>query len=172
MSVAGTNLIQKWYNGHMKICTMCQESKPEEEFHFKNKATGRRNPRCKSCQSTLMKKHYQDNLEKYAERNKKTSTEQRERHRRYLFEYLKTHPCVDCGEEDVEVLQFDHIEMLNGDRHRPTNSSWLSIPRLQAEIDKCEIRCANCHVRRTRRQMGWMKPDTEPGLQTEKQLPH
>lgn len=67
---------------------------------------------------------------------------------RRLAEHLKTHPCVDCAETDIVVLEYDHIRgkkdkdvaaMLGG-------SSW---PTIQKEIAKCVVRCANCHRRKT-----------------------
>ena len=70
--------------------------------------------------------------------------------REELFTFLSTRSCIDCGEEDPIVLDFDHIEretkfkgvarMLSG------HYSWKSLLK---EIAKCEIRCANCHRRKT-----------------------
>lgn len=67
-----------------------------------------------------------------------------------LFDYLSSKRCFDCGENDPIVLEFDHTDrkikfktiakMLSG------HYSWNSIQR---EINKCEIRCANCHRRKT-----------------------
>ena len=67
-----------------------------------------------------------------------------------LLEYLSTKKCIDCGENDPIVLDFDHINpskkfkpisiMLSG------HYSWKSVLK---EIQKCEIRCANCHRRKT-----------------------
>ena len=56
--------------------------------------------------------------------------------------------CVDCGERDVVVLDFDHV------RGKAANVGDLvrnevSIARIDAEIARCEVRCANCHRRRT-----------------------
>jgi len=60
------------------------------------------------------------------------------------------HPCVDCGECDPIVLQFDHTrgKKFNiGDAGR----KGLSLPVVLREISKCEVRCANCHQRKTAR---------------------
>jgi hypothetical protein len=73
-----------------------------------------------------------------------------------VFQYLQEHPCVDCGESDPLVLQFDHV------RGKKTGtigeligrtSSW---DKIQEEIGKCQVRCANCHARRTAIQQGWI----------------
>jgi len=61
--------------------------------------------------------------------------------------------CTDCGEKDPIVLEFDHKEPA----HKELDVSRLigkSIKRLQKEIDKCEVVCANCHKRRTAKMFG------------------
>ncbi len=79
----------------------------------------------------------------------------REKIRIQLFNFLLKRSCVDCGEKDPVVLEFDHnggenkfktiSKMLSG------HYSWQS---LEKEIQKCEIRCANCHRRKTYIQFG------------------
>jgi hypothetical protein len=56
--------------------------------------------------------------------------------------------CVDCGETDLRTLEFDHIEQK---RFPVMTAVWEghSIERLTQEIDRCEVRCANCHRLRT-----------------------
>lgn len=64
-------------------------------------------------------------------------------------EYLKQHPCVDCGEDDIEVLTFDHVR---GKKHMDVSAMVLGgyrWPRILTEIAKCAVRCWNCHMRRT-----------------------
>lgn len=73
----------------------------------------------------------------------------------YLIEYFKTHPCVDCGEGDPVVLEFDHLrdksfDVGTGLRDRP----WQSV---LAEMKKCEVVCANCHRRRTASRRGALR---------------
>ncbi len=69
--------------------------------------------------------------------------------------YLVGHPCVDCGETDVRVLEFDH----RGHKRLAVSlmirtQPW---PNIEREILKCEVRCANCHRRKTLRELGWPK---------------
>jgi hypothetical protein len=66
---------------------------------------------------------------------------------------LATHPCVDCGESDPVVLEFDHRDPAAksfsiGDA---LGKTW-QWEKIAAEIAKCDVRCANCHRRRTARQ--------------------
>jgi hypothetical protein len=77
-----------------------------------------------------------------------------------MLDYLKTHPCVDCGESDIEVLEFDHRELI-GNKASRVGSFLQSRKRLIEEIAKCDVRCSNCHTRRTRRQMGWSRIDED-----------
>jgi hypothetical protein len=74
---------------------------------------------------------------------------------RFLLEYLRDHPCVDCGESDPLVLEFDHV----GEKSFEIGAglpdrNWDSILR---EIAKCEVVCANCHRRRTAQRFGTVR---------------
>lgn len=65
----------------------------------------------------------------------------------YVFEYLSKHPCVDCGEPDPVVLHFDHVRgvkmmTISAATQRGT------LAALVQEIEKCDVRCVNCHLRR------------------------
>jgi len=73
-----------------------------------------------------------------------------------MWNYLKKHQCVDCGEKDPVVLEFDHF------KNKLIEVSKLvgnvsPFKKMGDEIDKCEIRCANCHRRKTAIQFGWYK---------------
>ncbi len=89
---------------------------------------------------------------------RQNNVDRRERCRAYRTEYLSTHPCVDCGEADLVVLEFDH----RGDKHEEicVLVSRGSFDRLVEEIKKCDVRCANCHRRRHARD-GYAQPKTE-----------
>ena len=100
--------------------------------------------------------HYLAHKDEYKARAKRSNPRQRAKHKQWLLVYLSEHSCVDCGEKDIEVLEFDHIEMI-GPKSRRVWGQLGSFKKLKEEIAKCEIRCANCHTRRTRRQMGWSR---------------
>jgi hypothetical protein len=83
-----------------------------------------------------------------------------------VIEYLRSHPCVDCGETDPVVLDFDHVDRFTKRWDIAGRIGYgLAWRTIQAEIAKCVVRCANCHRRRTARQFGWyrlMAPHSRP----------
>ena len=70
---------------------------------------------------------------------------------KYVWAVLSRSRCVDCGESRIEVLDFDHVGTKTGHVGEIARRG-CSIRRLEAEISQCEVRCGNCHRRRTRRQ--------------------
>lgn len=75
-----------------------------------------------------------------------------------VVDYLQTHPCIDCGESDPVVLEFDHR---NGSNKLFAIGAVLNkgfaIKTIMNEIEKCDVRCANCHRRRTAQSLGWYR---------------
>lgn len=81
----------------------------------------------------------------------------RERVKAKVIDYLRTHPCVDCGEDDVIVLEFDHVR---GKKKRTVASMLVqgySFEKILLEIAKCDVRCANCHRRKTAKKGNWLR---------------
>jgi HNH endonuclease len=77
----------------------------------------------------------------------------RRRNRLFLLEYLGSTPCVDCGEADPVVLDFDHVGTKRYGVVQLADRE-TSIASLEREIAECQVRCANCHRRRTIVQQG------------------
>ena len=132
----------------MKTCTKCQKELQDNEFAWKNKASKTKSSSCKSCNREYQRKHYINNKKDYinkAVKNKaKVSAENREKRRKYLLE----HPCIDCGETDLVVLQFDHVRGKKRNIVANLVNDGYSWETVSIEIEKCEVRCANCHIRR------------------------
>lgn len=76
---------------------------------------------------------------------------------RNVIAYLKTHPCVDCGEPDVVVLEFDHVRGQKSGRLATMIANGGSWAKIEEEIAKCDVRCANCHRRKTAKQLRFYK---------------
>jgi len=96
----------------------------------------------------LTMEHEQDKMPKGGSYQMKKRQERRENIKRKMMEFYKSNPCVDCGESDPRVLDFDHI---NTKRHNVSTLlrkeySWDSIIQ---EAKQCEVRCANCHRKKT-----------------------
>lgn len=93
--------------------------------------------------------HYDGNREKVKQRSKLFNKQARARNKAIVHQYLLSHPCVDCGESDPVVLEFDHVRGTKNDNISKMISTPVSVRKLMGEIDKCDVRCANCHRRAT-----------------------
>lgn len=72
----------------------------------------------------------------------------------FVKEFLSKNPCVGCGESDVVVLDFDHIDPKTKSLgiSRMSASMHFSLDRIRAEMAKCQVLCANCHRRKTHKE--------------------
>ena len=68
----------------------------------------------------------------------------------WVRDLLLASSCVDCGLDDFLVLEFDHVAEKTANVTELARDG-ASLRRLQREIERCEIVCANCHRKRTRR---------------------
>lgn len=75
----------------------------------------------------------------------------RNRNKKLLRELLLESACVDCSNNDIRVLEFDHLPEYKKTTEvsRMVCGSTYSWKRIKEEIDKCQIVCANCHKIRT-----------------------
>jgi hypothetical protein len=111
----------------------------------------------KKKQARYAREHYERNRVTIKARARKFAEFARDRNANFLVDYLKKHPCVDCGESDPLVMDFDHV------RGKKTAAICLlanrgcSIARISEEIQKCQVRCANCHRRITEKQQGFRR---------------
>jgi hypothetical protein len=69
----------------------------------------------------------------------------RQTRNREIINAAKDVPCADCGEKYPPcVMDFDHVH--GAKEHNVGHMvGWASIERLNEEIGKCEVVCANCH---------------------------
>ena len=127
----GVNLLsQRGYNSDMpeKKCDYCGVFYPENAFGVSVTTPTKvyRRRKCRNCYRTmkqaLIEKHYV-----------------------WLSEYKRGGGCARCGIKDPRVLDFHHkkgedkLFTIGGFRRE------VGFGKLQGEIDKCEVVCANCH---------------------------
>lgn len=135
-----------------RICKSCYKEKPLSEYHQRKdvKTNGGYRYICKDCACERSKENYNNNKEKRIKRCAELTKLRIKQRREYVFLYLLTHCCVNCGENNPLVLEFDHINReeknLNISRAVYNNWSW---DRLKKEIEKCQVLCANCHRKKT-----------------------
>ena len=136
-----------------RICTKCGEEKDIAEFSWSIRGV-KRHSRCKKCHAAEHMDYYERNKEKVMEYKWDRQVRKRDEARTYVTEYLRTHPCVDCGETDPMVLTFDHVRGKKRMNIAELVNRGYLIEVIQAEIEKCEVRCANCHLRIEKKRRG------------------
>ncbi len=141
---------------YMRECYSCKQIKPLTEFCFRNKEKGTYQTSCNPCNRKYTRKYYQKN-KKYFHNKARTWEKQRfYENQLKLLDFLSNHPCVDCKENDPIVLQFDHIK---GKKEMEVSKMIKSCnwTKISNEIDKCEVRCANCHTKKTAKSFSFWK---------------
>lgn len=136
---------------------MCRKVKPLADFPVKDKVRGLLRSYCWDCCRAYARSHYQRNKDAYLQKARRQHKRDRTMCQIAAYEYLATHPCIDCGETDLAVLDFDH-------RDRSTKTAAIAVlirrgkvAPLLAEIAKCDVRCANDHRRKTAREFGYAR---------------
>jgi Zn finger protein HypA/HybF involved in hydrogenase expression len=133
----------------MKLCNKCNQ-----EFELSEFAS--RSAMCKPCHREYTREHYRNNKQAYGDKARRSALKYDKKYREIVLNHLLTHPCVDCGEDDPVVLEFDHIDPSTKNfTISEATKNQIAIDKLILEISKCEIRCANCHRRRTAHQFNW-----------------
>ena len=139
----------------MKSCKDCNRSLPETSFSKKSDKKDGLDIRCRDCKSKKAKALYRSSpnqTSKILARNKKKTQTNRE----YIKSFLQNKSCVDCGEMDIRVLEFDHVRGEKSFNISSAPARQISVQTLQSELDKCDIRCGNCHRIKTAIQFDYL----------------
>ncbi|WP_395000850.1 hypothetical protein [Acinetobacter sp.] len=130
----------------MKQCNTCKQHLPKtnEFFHYRNKKKGYLREVCKVCWSLYHAKHYKNNKQAYIDKARKNCNRYISKIDKILTRYKRLKGCIDCGNKEPIVLEFDHVR---GTKIKEVsilrrNCNWKKI---KEEIKKCDLRCANCH---------------------------
>ena len=141
---------------NVKRCYKCKKEKPLNDFPVNQKRADGHGSMCKVCKKSYNAAYYTETKDRHNPARAARRQRVRNEARQHVFEYLSAHPCVDCGEADIVVLDFDH----QGDKTEEVNAmiaAGKSWPLILAEIEKCEVVCSNDHRRRTAKTFGWYR---------------
>lgn len=144
-------------NGAEKVCTKCKCQKALAEFHARKAAKDGRASWCRACFKANWDKRYYENHQHYRDSHNASRDRIRRENARRVFEYLAEHPCLNCGESDPIVLEFDHrsgIDKIESISNLILNSTWA---RISEEMKKCDVLCANCHRRKSAAQFNYKR---------------
>jgi hypothetical protein len=134
----------------MKTCGKCGQLKDDSEFSWSILGV-KRHSRCKSCRAEDRLDYYAKNKEKELKYKWERQVRKREEARKYVNSYKSSHACSDCGYDDPEALTFDHVRGTKKmDVSQMVNQGY-SLGAIQDEIDKTEVVCGNCHIKREKR---------------------
>ena len=129
----------------VKVCGQCRQELPLEAF---NRLGGGTQHWCRDC----FREYFRRRGDKHRAQSASARRSRVAAARRFIRHFLAEHPCVDCGDGDPRVLDFDHVGEKRGQISRMV---WnVSLATLVAEMAECEIRCCNCHRRATASRRG------------------
>lgn len=140
----------------MKTCYKCGLTKELSEFHKKKNRPDGLQSICADCDNKRSRERYAANPEYSKKAVKRAKNRLDKGYMKKYLAYADGKPCVDCGETDMVVLEWDHVrgKKLFDIGTGLKRFSWESV---LAELEKCERVCANCHKRRTAKTFNWYK---------------
>jgi hypothetical protein len=144
-----TRRLPLWTSGELRRCGRCRLQLPPECFN--RLGTGRQ-WWCRSCFAA----YFRARGDLHRRQSSTAKVARTQALREHVLDHLRRTPCVDCGERDPVVLEFDHV------REKTANISKLvsdaaPVKAVEAEIARCEVVCANCHRRRTAIRGRWRR---------------
>src|SRR3954452_14854817 len=136
-----TRRLRVWKSGQLRRCGRCGHHLPIECF---NRHGDGLQWWCRSCFAA----YFRERGDTHRRQSHAAKLARARALRAQVLDHLRRHPCVDCGEADPVVLEFDHLdEKLASIAELVSRTA--SMTAVDAEMALCEVVCANCHRRRT-----------------------
>jgi len=138
-----------------KVCTACKQSRPTSEFNRRARSADGLQNVCRACNRQRARRYYAEHREAHIRTIMGRKAARRAACLEVVGAHLLANPCVDCGEADPRVLDFDHREGVVKDAEvlRLAQDGY-AVERVRAEIAKCDVRCRNCHAKVTYARQG------------------
>jgi hypothetical protein len=119
----------------MKICNVCKE---RESLPYGYK--------CSVCHCEYQKAYYKKYPQSVGRSHKTRQKMRRDR----VKERKVGIPCADCSKTyPWYVMDYDHVRGEKKFNLSIAGSKMFSLEKIDAEIDKCDVVCSNCHRIRT-----------------------
>jgi hypothetical protein len=123
----------------MKTCIECKIEQEDECFSLRANRTDRRLT-CKSCTNNVQRLFRQKNNKQILVKLK----EKRIKVKEYIHKIKQEKGCIICKETEPVCLDFHHLDP-NEKEFDLGNGNQSSIKKIDNEIVKCVVLCANCH---------------------------
>jgi AcrR family transcriptional regulator len=137
-------------SGDTRRCGRCRELLPLEAFN--RSGTGHQHW-CRAC----FRAYFRSRAETHRQQVAQAKLERRARARAFIVSYLSGRACIDCGEDELLVLEFDHVGPHKRDHVSRLVSDGASVAKLRRELAVCEVVCVNCHRRRSASRGRWFR---------------
>ncbi len=131
-------------NELFRNCARCGTLLPYDAFPLRTKASGKRHTHCRDCKAAYQRQWYRRNRERHMADVAAIRRALRA-HNQALVRAAKSQPCADChGRFPPCAMDFDHVRgrKLGNIAHL---KNYAPTAVLIAEMEKCEVVCANCH---------------------------
>lgn len=110
-----------------KICSKCGKELPIDQFYWKDKKAGRRRSECRNCHNNYVKIKYKERKDN-------------------LINLKGEQGCAKCGEKRGYLLDYHHLDPSQKEYTiSRLTAGQCSAEKLEKELSKCIILCANCH---------------------------
>lgn len=138
----------------MKQCGRCGQVKLLDLFATRTKSSDGKSNWCKVCFNQYDRERYVNGDKARKDKNR---ADRIEIIRSKLWKVLLESKCQECGNTDPEVLEFDHRDQTTKEFNVSEMLRSYSWSNIEVEISKCNILCANCHRKRTIKQLGFWR---------------
>ena len=140
-----------------KLCTKCRQKKPVDQSNVKNRRTQQRHSYCKVCMYQCQKDYYAKNPKAQIRR----SLRWRKQQVKWVTRLKIGKPCMDCQHMFPPCcMDFDHRPGVEKCFSVAEGAQRASRASILAEIEKCDLVCANCHRIRTFNRLQGVDSDT------------
>lgn len=126
----------------MKKCTICEKTKPFEDFYKCSRRTDGYASQCKVCADLATK----DSRAKRPQHYNKLRGEYKRKRYLQFADWKREQGCTFCDENEPVCLDLHHLNPDEKDFEIGTASGY-SWNRIFEEVEKCIVVCKNCHAK-------------------------